>query len=166
MSHHENEKARSAVAIEDGQWTLSITRVLNAPRELLWRMWTEPEHLMQWYCPVDFTPEFVEVDLRLNGAWRAGMRAPDGTVLVRGGTFQEIHPPERLVFTQAWEEDRPDQPCQTTMPTLVTMSFTEHKGKTEMHFEQVGFVSEASRDAHRGGWNSTLDHLEAHLARA
>lgn len=159
-----NDGRRSDVVIEQDQWTLTITRILNAPRDLVWKAWTVDEHLKNWFCPSGFTTQFIECEVRPGGRWRSGMRPPGGGELVRCGEFREVVPPARIVFTHAWEEDHPDHPCQTTTPTIVTVTFKERGDKTEMIFEQRGFISAESRDAHEGGWNSSFDHLETFLA--
>ena len=78
---------------------LTITRVLDAPRSLVFRMWTEAEHMARWWGPKGFTNPVCEVDARPGGAIRIHMRGPDGTIYPMTGTFEEIVPPHRLVFT-------------------------------------------------------------------
>lgn len=68
---------------------LVITRVFAASRQLVWQAWTQSEHLMRWSCPKDFTLLFCEGDLQVGGAWRAGMRSPDGEEFVMGGKYRE-----------------------------------------------------------------------------
>src|SRR6267154_1435665 len=77
---------------------LIITRVFDAPRKTLWKVWTDPQHLAQWWGPKDFTNPVCEVDVRPGGSMRIHMRGPDGTVYPMTGVFQEIVEPERLVF--------------------------------------------------------------------
>ena len=135
---------------------LVITRVFAAPRELVWKAWTEPERIKQWSAPKDFTMPVAEGDLRPGGAWRSSMRKPDGTELWLGGVYREIVEPERLVFTHAWLDDK----GKPGPETLVTVTLTERGGKTEMTFRQTGFDSVESRDGHAGGWNECFDKLE------
>ena len=78
---------------------LTLTRILDAPRELVFKLWTEPHHLAQWWGPHGFTNPVCELDARAGGAIRVHMRAPDGTTFPMGGAFEEIVPPKRLVFT-------------------------------------------------------------------
>ena len=80
---------------------LVITRVFDAPRELVFKVWTDPKHLAQWWGPRCFTNPVCEVDLRVGGAWRIIMRAPDGAEYPGGGIYREIVRNEKLVFTNA-----------------------------------------------------------------
>jgi uncharacterized protein YndB with AHSA1/START domain len=137
---------------------LVINRTFDAPRDLVWKAWTE--RMDQWSAPRGFTIPVSEGDLRPGGAWRACMRTPDGKDLWLGGVYQEIVEPERLVFTHAWN----DESGQPGPETLVTVTFVERNGKTEMHFTQTGFTSDESREGHNGGWNESFDKLEEMLA--
>src|SRR5262245_47426987 len=78
---------------------VTITRVLAAPRELVFRAWTDPVHLAQWWGPKGFTNPVCEIDVRVRGALRIVMRAPDGSEYAVKGEFLEVVPPQRLVFT-------------------------------------------------------------------
>ena len=144
----------------DAARTLVLTRRFDAPRELVFRMWTEPEHLAHWSGPRGFTTPHHETDLRPGGAYRACLRAPDGSEHWVQGVYREIAPPERLVFTHAWE----DGTGRPGPQTLVTVTFAERAGQTEMTLHQALFESEASRDGHRGGWSSSFERLAEHLA--
>jgi uncharacterized protein YndB with AHSA1/START domain len=140
--------------------TLTLTRTFDAPRALVFRAWTEPEHLRRWCAPHGFTIPASDGDLRPGGVWRATMRAPDGTEHRLVGRYVEIAPPERLAFTHAWldENGRPGQ------ETVVTVTLEDRNGGTFLTLTQTGFASAASRDGHRGGWSETLDRLGEHLA--
>jgi uncharacterized protein YndB with AHSA1/START domain len=137
-----------------------ITRRFDAPRELVFAAWTEPERAREWWAPRGCRVLGCSIDPRPGGAWRLGMRWADGSEHWQGGTFREVFPPERLVFTYAWEdaEGRPKH------ETLVTVTLTEHAGETELVFQQREFGSVSSRDSHAEGWHSTLDVLAEHLA--
>jgi uncharacterized protein YndB with AHSA1/START domain len=138
---------------------LVIRRVFDAPRERVFACWTEREHLMKWFCPKDFTVIYAEVDVRPGGAWRWGMRSPDGEDHKAHGVYREVLPPEKLVFTFIWERDD-----GTFKPeTLITVALAENEGKTQMTFTHAGIWSVESRDAHEGGWNAFFDHLGAYL---
>jgi uncharacterized protein YndB with AHSA1/START domain len=140
---------------------LTITRVFDASRGEVWKAWTDPERIKQWSAPKEFTMPVSEGELRPGGAWRACMRKPDGTELWLGGVYREIVEPERLVFTHVWldEQGRPGP------ETLVTVTFTERDGKTEMNFRQTGFESTDSRNGHADGWNECFDLLEELLKK-
>jgi uncharacterized protein YndB with AHSA1/START domain len=139
---------------------LVITRVFSAPRQLVWKAWTED--MDKWSAPRGFTIPNSEGDLRPGGKWRACMRKPDGTDLCLGGVYLEIVPPERLVFTHAW-----DDPNGNPGPeTVVTVTLVERGRKTEMNFRQTGFDSVESRNGHADGWSQCFDRLEELLASA
>lgn len=136
---------------------LVIKRVFDAPRELVFKAWTDPEMLKQWSAPQGFTIPVAEGELKPGGKWRSMMRKPDGTELWLGGVYREIIPPERLVFTHAWD-DKNGKPGHET---VVTVTLVERNGKTEMTFKQGIFDSVESRDGHKGGWTECFDRLEA-----
>lgn len=141
--------------------TLRIRREFRAPRTLVWQAWTQREHLARWFCPHAFTVTSVECDLRPGGAWRSVMQSPDGTDYIHYGVYHEINEPERLVLTHAWEENEQErEACQTALESLITVTLSERgDGITEMLFEQIGFTSPESRDAHEGGWSEAFDNL-------
>ena len=78
---------------------LALTRILNAPRNLVFKAWTDPKQLAQWWGPTGFTNPLCELDLRVHGEIRIDMRAPDGTVYPMSGAYVEIVEPERLVVS-------------------------------------------------------------------
>lgn len=136
----------------------TITRVFNAPRELVFKAWTEPAHLAAWFGPRGTVSpiERIEVDLRPGGRWRACMiREDTGDEFPSGGEYREIVEPERLVFTWALD-DRGGE-------SLVTITFADHGGKTEMTFHQAGFLSGDERDGVEEGWSSAFDRLTESL---
>lgn len=145
---------------QETRHTLRITRTFDAPPRLVWRAWTEPEHLLRWLCPKDFAVLFADVDLRVGGAWRSGMRAPDGHEYIAAGTYIQIEPTERLVFTHQWERNHQEPPAETT----ITVTLTSLGEKTHMQFEQAGLATPESRDSHGGGWGEAFDNLTAHIA--
>lgn len=137
---------------------LVIARVFNAPRARVWRAWTTDE-MSRWAAPRGFTVTHSDADVRPGGAWRATMRSPDGVDHSAHGVYREVVEPERLVFTHAWDE--PD-----AVETVVTVTFIEDDGRTQMTFRQEGFRSVGSRDGHQGGWNEAFDRLGETLAQA
>ncbi len=137
---------------------LVITRTFDAPRELVWKAWTED--MDQWSAPRGFTIPVSEGDLRPGGKWHAVMVSPEGRELPLRGVYREIVPPERLVFTHAWD----DETGKPGPETMVTVVLTERGGKTEMNFRQTGFDSVESRNGHVEGWNECFVKLEELLA--
>jgi len=139
---------------------LRITRLLDAPRALVFTVWTKPEHVVRWLGPKGFSAPSCTMDLRPGGAWRACIRSPAGTERWMQGVYREITAPERLVFTFAWEDERGEPGHQT----LVTVTFAEQDGRTLFTLHQAPFESVESRDAHQGGWSECFDRLEESLA--
>jgi uncharacterized protein YndB with AHSA1/START domain len=139
---------------------LVIHRIFDAPRELVFRMWTEQEHLTRWCCPKGFTITFSEGDIRSGGAFRTCMRSPEGEDNWLIGKYLELVAPEKIVFTHAWQ----DADGTSGPQTVVSISLSDNKGKTELTLHQARFTSQASRDGHAGGWNETLDNLDSHIA--
>jgi uncharacterized protein YndB with AHSA1/START domain len=141
-----------------------ITRIFDAPRELVFKAWTDPEQMAEWWGPEPFTNPVCELDPRPGGAWRIVMHAPDGVDYVCSGVYREVVPPERLVFTNN-AFDRDGNPL---LEGFTTVTFAEHEGKTKLTLQTraVGLVPGAPQmlagmDA---GWNQSLDSLAALLA--
>ena len=152
--------AQSTPIIVPAERVLTITRVFDAPRELLFKTWTDPRHAMNWWGPTDYPVTHVEMDVRPGGAWRNCLTSTEtGKELWQGGVYREVVPPARLVFTFAWDDDGGRGP-----ETLVTVTFADEGGKTRMTFRQEPFQSVENRDGHRGGWTSSFDRLDAFLA--
>jgi uncharacterized protein YndB with AHSA1/START domain len=95
--------ARSSAATESAERVLEIERIFDAPRSLVFKAWTEPEHLVHWYGPRGFTLPSCKLDLRPGGSWRSCMLSPEGREYWVKGVYREILEPERLVFTYAHE---------------------------------------------------------------
>ncbi len=136
------------------------TRVVVAPRSVIWDVWTQPSHLQQWMLgPEGWTMPICEIDLRPGGAWRWGWRRSDGSEMEMRGEYREIAPPERLVHTESWGGDRAD--------TLNTLVLAEQDGKTTMTCT-VLYPSKEARDAAFGtgmedGWARSYDLLDVYL---
>ncbi|HEX6927813.1 MAG TPA: SRPBCC domain-containing protein [Gammaproteobacteria bacterium] len=141
---------------------VDIARRFDAPRELVFSMWTDAEHFAAWCAPAKFAIIDSRVDARRGGVWWSMMRAPDGETCMASGVYREIIPPQRLVFTYAHE-----MPDGSRGPeTLVTVTFDEAGGQTQLRLHQEVFESVENRVAHLMGWNECLDRLEARLREA
>lgn len=138
---------------------LVITRVFDAPRTLVFKAWTEPERIKQWWGPRGFVTLSCELDFRPGGLWRTRSQAPDGQEYVARSIFREIVEPERLVFTYAWE----DAEGKPKHETLVTLTFVEQQRKTLLTIHQGVFESVTSRDEHEEGWRSAFELLSEYL---
>lgn len=135
---------------------LLIKRTFDAPRQLVFKVWTDPKHLAQWWGPRGFTTEIHEMDVRPGGVWRYSMRGPDGRDYPFDGVYAEVVEPERLVFDGSIHES-PDQRVWTEV------TFADHRGKTEVTVRQFfSFESDATRGASIG-WNQQLDRLQEFL---
>ncbi len=145
---------------------LTITRILDAPRALVFKAWTEAGHLAQWWGPKGFTNPVCEIDLRPGGALRIVMRAPDGAEYPMKGIFREIVPPERLVFTNI----AVDAAGNSLLEGLTTVTFAERGAKTKLTLQTraVALVAQAERmvGGMEAGWTQSIDRLAAYVARA
>jgi uncharacterized protein YndB with AHSA1/START domain len=145
---------------------VTLTRIFDAPRELVFRMWTDPRHVAQWWGPQGFTNPVCEMDVRPGGALRIVMRAPDGVDYPMRGIFREVAAPERLVFTNV-AVDAADNPL---LEGLTTVTFAAHGGKTKLTLRTraVGLVAAAVQmlDGMEAGWTQSIDRLAAHVAHA
>jgi uncharacterized protein YndB with AHSA1/START domain len=148
--------------VADGP-SLHLRRILNAPRERVWRAWTQPEMLIAWLGPPEWPAVHFEQDLRPGGAWRACLRSTtEDRVLWQGGVYREVVPPERLVFSFKWESD--DHEDGAPVDTLVTVLLTAlPDGRTQMDFTQQGLKSEQSLTGHRRGWTGSFARLDEWL---
>lgn len=162
MAAHGSTAAGSSATAKPATAELAITRVFDAPRELVFDAWTEPARLVQWWGPKGFTIPSCEMDVRPGGAWRVCMRdAAGGDHWVRG-VYREIDEPERLVFSWAWE----DPQGKLGHETVVALSFAEEGERTKLTLHHAIFESENARDQHQSGWASTLEKLTEYLESA
>lgn len=137
---------------------LLIERIFDAPSDLVFRVWTKPEHLMKWWGPKTFEPIGIEQDFRVGGTYRYGMKSEEGSEIWKSGVYQEIVPNARIVMTFKWEDGA------WGVDNLVTVTFTPMaSGRTLLRFHQAPFKTLEARDSHTGGWNSLLDKLTAYL---
>jgi uncharacterized protein YndB with AHSA1/START domain len=139
---------------------LVVTRVFDAPREVVFAAWSDATQAAQWWGPQGFTTISCEMDVRPGGAYRACMRSPEGTRHCRRGVYREVVRPERLVFTLAWE-DADGNPGHEMM---ITVTFADVAGRTRLTLHQTGFETVAARDDHRRGWSSCLERFAEYLA--
>ena len=144
---------------------LVLTRLINAPRAKVYRAWTDPELLKQWFAPKPYTTPIVEIDVRPGGSAYFVMRGPDGKDLPNRGVYLEVVPNEKLVSTdayvKAWE------PSEKPFMTLI-LTFEDEGGKTR-YTARVRHWTVADRETHEkmgfhGGWSLCTDQLEALVA--
>lgn len=161
---------RPIVHQPDPRLDLVLERVVDVPRELVWRAWTEPEHLKQWFTPAPWTTVDCEIDLRPGGIFRTTMRSPEGQEFPNTGCYLEIVENEKLVFTNAlapgYRPSRPSavMPCETFSFTAV-IALAPH-GKGTKYTALVIHGDEDSRKKHAemgftDGWGKALEQLVA-----
>jgi len=143
--------------------SLYIQRTFNTHCEDMFRAWTDPEILKQWFAPEGVITESAEVDLRVGGDYSLVLKLPDGERVNHYGTYQEISSPEKLVFTwildgQACEGQKAEQ-----SETLVTVEFNALGDQTEVCLTHDLFVTDKTKEMHAFGWNGCLDSLDRML---
>ncbi|MDB5041214.1 MAG: activator of ATPase [Candidatus Eremiobacteraeota bacterium] len=144
---------------------MTIVRVFDAPLHLVWKAWTEPQHLAQWFGPKGFTNPVCEVDPRPGGTLRITMQSPDGTLYPMVAVFNEVVELERLVWTTSVEHEG-----NVSFDIRQVTTFADRDGKTELTLQAFVLRSTPeSADALGGmeiGWSMSLDKLEVLVARA
>lgn len=136
--------------------SLTIRRTINAPRQLVFDAWTQIEHLKNWWrANPAWSTEIAEVDLRVGGKYRLGMRDPDKDgPFTCYGEFVEIVPPEKLVYTWSWEMSTAD-----IGETLVTVEFLEQGEATELVLTHERFPNAEAASEHTKGWTGCIEGL-------
>jgi uncharacterized protein YndB with AHSA1/START domain len=153
---------------------LVITRLFNAPRELVWKAWTEPEHMKHWWGPQNFTAPVCKIDLRVGGTYLYCMRSPEGQDYWSTGVYREIVPPERIVCTDSFADEQGNRVPAShygmggdwPSELLVTVTFEEHEGKTKFTLRHAGIPAGEMSDLTRAGWNESFDKLAEALEKA
>lgn len=149
--------AQSSNATPDAppERVLEFTRMFEAPRTLVFKVWSSPEHVVRWYGPEGYALLSCDMDFREGGTWRFCMSNGPGHAHWIHGIYKEIREPERLSFTYINDYDGHEM--------LVTIDLIDRGERTEMHFRQAIFTTVEERNAHSWGWNSTIDLLSAYL---
>ena len=145
---------------------LVLTRLIDAPREKLYRAWTDAALLKQWFAPLPWTTPHAELDVRPGGASNIVMRSPEGNDMPCPGVFLEVVPNQRLVFTDAYTSAW--QPSQKPFMTVI-LTFEDEGGKTR-YTARVRHWTVADREAHEKmgfhqGWGQCADQLTALVAK-
>src|ERR671919_1560212 len=132
--------AKNNVIGEQRKQEIVIIRIFDAPRELVWKAWTDPEHFKRWWGPKDFTCPFCEMDFRVGGKYLNCMRSPEGQDYWSTGIYREIIPMERIVFTDCFADEKGNVVPATHygfsadfhLEMLVTVIFEDQNGKTKL----------------------------------
>ena len=146
---------------------LVVSRVFDAPPELVWRAWSVPEHFMKWWGPSQFTSPAATLDFRVGGKYHAAMRSPDGRVFWTGGVYREIVPFRRIVYTDSFADAEgnivpashygmPDIPIET----IVAITLDDLGGKTKLTLRHTGLPM---ADGAKAGWTESLEKLAESL---
>jgi uncharacterized protein YndB with AHSA1/START domain len=148
---------------------LTVSRVFDAPRELVWRAWTDPEQFKKWMIPGEGAQVLAATkDLRVGGKYSIEFKKPDGMRKVVTGVYREVVAPERLAFTWGGASAGADASACGGEPneTLVTLEFRAQGKRTELVLKHEGFSSTEARDGHNNGWTCGLEHLASFLKSA
>jgi uncharacterized protein YndB with AHSA1/START domain len=151
---------------------LVITRVFAAPRELVWKAWTEPAFLVRWQGPKGFTAPVCKIDLRVGGKYLFCMRSPEGKDYYSTGVYREVVKPKRIVCTDCFADEKGNIVPAThyglgddfPLEMLVTVTFEEFDGKTKMTLKHDGLPAGVLSDQTSVGWNESFDKLAESLA--
>ncbi len=152
---------------------ITITRVIDAPREVVWKYWTDPDYAKRWWGPKDFTAPHVSIDLRVGGRYLNSMQAPDGKKYWSTGIFEEIVPPEKLVMTGSFADESGnvmpafyyDMEGDFPLSLQITVTLEGEGGKTKMTLRHAGFSEGAGKRLAEQGWNESFDKIDAGLLR-
>ena len=144
----------SAVPGADRAPSLTIRRRINATAAKVYAAWTQPAQLMRWMQPLDNTCTHAEADVRVGGRFRVIMRGPGGEEHDVSGTYLEVVPEQKLVFTWAWRST-PER------ESLVTVTLHADGCETDLTLKHERFFDEAARDSHNEGWTSAIDQFVA-----
>lgn len=153
---------------------LVITRSFNAPRELVWKTWTEPERVKRWWGPRYFSAPVCKIDFRVGGKFLFCMRGPNGKDHWNTGTYREIIPQERLDMTNFFADEKGNvvppayygQPGEWGKELALTLTLEDLGGKTRMTLRCAGLPEGLAREQAETGWNQSLDKFDAALAKA
>lgn len=149
--------------------TLILRRVLNAPQELAFQVWTSAQHIQHWMQPEPgMTIPSAVMDVRVGGKFRIQMLNVEGEYFTAVGVFKEVTPPEKLVYTWDWEKDGSGEEFGEVegKTTEVTVEFIKRGERTEMIFMHTLFATVESRDSHSRGWSRIIDCLADFLEKA
>jgi uncharacterized protein YndB with AHSA1/START domain len=142
------------------QNTLELRRTFAAPRERVFRAWTDAKQFALWFHPTnDHTTVISQLDLKVGGKYSLEMHHKDGNVHKLSGTYQQIKPPEKLVFTWRWATDPPGQ------ESIVSLEFHDLGNATEILLNHGQFPSAESREKHMQGWMGCFEQFQNYLAR-
>lgn len=155
-----NEKNKSATSTSDRE--IAASRVFNAPRELVFKVWTDPKHITHWWGPRGFTNTIEKMDVRPGGVWQFIMHGPDGVDYPTKVVYLEVKTPERLVYDHG-EDGQPGY-------FQVTVTFEDQGGKTKLSMQMLFKTAKERNEVAEKygaveGLKQNMDKLEAYLAK-
>jgi uncharacterized protein YndB with AHSA1/START domain len=156
--------------MEENNIKLQLTRIFDAPREMVFKAWTDANQFQQWFGAAaceGSSLQSAKLDARVGGKYRIQVRRPDGEYFTTVGVYREVKPPERLVFTWQFEKDGSGADFSEVEPPemLVTLEFKARGKQTELILTHEKFGSVESRDRHQEGWTRCLAELGKFVAK-
>lgn len=148
-----------------------ITRIFDAPREVVWKAWTDPEHVKRWWGPKNFTAPFVKSDFRVGGKLLYCMRSAEGQEYWSTGVYREIIPLEKIVATDSFADEKGNivpashygMAGDWPLELLVTVTFEEQGNKTKFTLRHAGLPAGEMLKMTNDGWNESLDKFAESL---
>lgn len=166
---------RGKPATPEAKPALVITRVFDAPRELVWKAWTEPDRIARWWGPKDFTAPTIKIDFRVGGKYLYCMHGPAGSPFDKDmwstGVFEEIVPLQRIVATDSFADEQGNvvpashygMPGEFPLEMRLTVTFEDENGRTKLTIVHEGLPAGEHTEGARSGWSTSLDKLAASL---
>ena len=145
--------------VSGDELALHMTRVLPAPRAVVWKALTDPGELAKWWGPHGFNTPAVDFDARVGGSYRIAMQPPEGHLFHLTGEFREVEPPVLLAYTFNWEPPDPDD-----RETLVTLSLDDRGESTGVDFTIGTLATDERRSLHQQGFTDSFERLEELLS--
>jgi len=139
-----------------GKLSLEITRVIKAPRDRVYKAWTDPAQLKEWFGPENVQTRSLVAEARVGGRFRWELTNSEGEEMTVHGEYHELEPNRKIVFSWQWQDDEDWE----QRDSVVTVELSDCDGGTEVRLAHEQLPSEESRDRHTEGWKSVLDKLE------
>ena len=140
--------------------TLKITRIFDAPRDMVFKAWSDPERIQAWAGCADAESLEADVDFRVGGGYRHVIRIAKASVLTMFGVYKQISVPDRIVYSLEWE---PFGSIDPVPPSEVSVEFLDAGEATEVRLTHRGLTTQEMRENVPGGWNASLDRLATTL---
>jgi len=167
---NETPKAAKASKLQ----TLTLSRIVNASRDKVFKAWTEPSQIMRWWRPKGFTCPSCKVDLRVGGTFLYCMRSPEGKDFWGRGIYQEIVPGQKLVYVDSFADETGNQISPSThglsaewpAESRITVTFADENNKTKVTLQHADLPNSAESEMCKTGWNEMLDQLVENFSKS